>query len=488
VSLGLARARFSNNLAFRGAVLAAAWLVAPPLVRPEPNLYRIRLIAPGSPGGGYDLTARAMKEALEAGGIVSTVEVVNSPGAGGAIALAQFVGSRGGDADTLLVGGQFMIDAIRAQGAVVSLAETTPLARLIGEYQVVAAPSASDLRTIEDVVEALRTNPGGLSWAGGSSGGPDQLLAGLIARAAGVDPIRVNYVPSSGGGEAAAMLRRGQASIGVSGYPEFESHIRAGALRALAISAPSRLAGIDVPTLKERGVDVVFANWRGVFAPPGLSEEKRALLLAALEEMVGRPEWRGLLASHHWTDLYLAGEPFGRFVQDEQSRAGAGVEAWAGALAPPPPLSAALRRHRTALTVVLLLALAAFLAILLVRRQRAAVHERDILSHDLESAREDAKRLSEESRLLLDGLGKEIDRQFDAWGLTPAEREVGLLLLKGLRHKEIAQIRNTSERTVRQQALSIYRRAGLEGRTDLAAYFLEDLLAPGKEAARQGSV
>jgi DNA-binding CsgD family transcriptional regulator len=91
---------------------------------------------------------------------------------------------------------------------------------------------------------------------------------------------------------------------------------------------------------------------------------------------------------------------------------------------------------------------------------------------------EDARRWNAEAEQVLQGLGEAIDRQFDRWGLTPAEREVALLQLKGLRHKAIAELRGTSERTVRQQALAIYRKSGLNGRSDLAAFFLEDLLLP----------
>jgi DNA-binding CsgD family transcriptional regulator len=112
--------------------------------------------------------------------------------------------------------------------------------------------------------------------------------------------------------------------------------------------------------------------------------------------------------------------------------------------------------------------------------------ERRRLDRELAMARaeahrwnEDAQRWNAEAQVVLQGLGAAIDRQFDRWGLTPAEREVALLQLKGLRHKAIAELRNRSERTVRQQALAVYRKSGLNGRTDLAAFFLEDLLLPG---------
>lgn len=118
------------------------------------------------------------------------------------------------------------------------------------------------------------------------------------------------------------------------------------------------------------------------------------------------------------------------------------------------------------------------------RLLRAAQQRAAFLSANLETARAEAQRFGEEARDALRGLGEAIDRQFQRWALTAAEREVGLLLLKGFTHREIGGFRNTSELTVRQQALSIYRKAGLRGRTELSAFFLEDLLLPAGEAAK----
>ncbi len=123
--------------------------------------------------------------------------------------------------------------------------------------------------------------------------------------------------------------------------------------------------------------------------------------------------------------------------------------------------------------------------------QMAAARRRsDRLHEKLQEARaqvrrsgEDAAKWHLEAHAVLRGLGEAIDRQFERWQLTPAERDVALLQLKGLRHKEIADLRKTSERTVRQQALAIYRKSGLSGRSDLAAFFLEDLLLPGETPA-----
>ena len=442
----------------------------------------LTILAPASVGGGWDQTARAMQQALRDGGLAAgDVAVVNSPGAGGAIGLAQFVTARKGDDRALLVGGLTMVHALRANRAAVSLDETTPLARVTGEYEVIAVPAGSELRSLDDLVQALRVNPGAVAWAGGSGGGTDQMLIGQLARALGIEPVRLSYVPFSGGGEVAMALLNHQVAVGVSGYAELASALGAGQLRALAISSPERLPGLAIPTLREQGIPLSLANWRGVFAPPGLRAEQRAALISMLDQMVRTAAWRRALAEKHWIDLYLSGDAFARFVKDEEQRA---------AQAPDPRGTSSserpgavwtramwLVRNRNALGAVLAILAGVAVGLIGWQRQSAARRERD-LSHRLEAAQQETLRRTAEAEDLLKGLSDQIDRQFALWSLTAAEREVALLMLKGLRHKDIASLRGTSERTVRQQALTIYKKAHLDGRTDLAAFFLEDLLQP----------
>lgn len=114
----------------------------------------------------------------------------------------------------------------------------------------------------------------------------------------------------------------------------------------------------------------------------------------------------------------------------------------------------------------------------LMRSERAARGEALALAERLRGAEAEANRWRDEARDLLDGLGAALDRQFERWALSPAEKEVALLLLKGLSHKEIADVRSITEATARQQARAVYKKAGLSGRNDLAAFFLEDLLLP----------
>lgn len=117
----------------------------------------------------------------------------------------------------------------------------------------------------------------------------------------------------------------------------------------------------------------------------------------------------------------------------------------------------------------------------IVRSERAAREETLHLAERLKASEAEAARWRDEARDLLMGLGAALDRQFERWALSPAEKEVALLLLKGLSHKEIAEVRSITEATARQQARAVYKKAGLSGRNDLAAFFLEDLLLPGTD-------
>lgn len=463
------------------AVAAASIVLATATRGETPLLDTLTIVAPASRGGGWDQVARAMEHVLQTAGLVTRVEVKNSPGAGGAIALGQFIAAQKGDAHTLLVGGLTMVRAARASGATVALDQTTPVARLVGEYEVIAVPAGSDVRTLDDLVQALRVNPGSVTWAGGSGGGTDQLLINEVARAIGVEPVRMTYVPYSGGAEVEKALLHHSVGVGVSGLAEFSDTIADGRLVPLAISSDRRLPGIDIPTLKEQGVDRSLVNWRGVFAPPDVSAEDKATLTQLVDRMVRTDAWHRELERYHWTDLYLPDNAFAQFVFEEQARAAIAPDPRGTTSADRPSAvwtsGMLLLRNRNRLAAVIAVTLTVALGLLMFQRASAARRERE-LARQLELAREAAQRKGEQTEDLLRGLSDQIDRQLDKWGLTAAEKEIAMLMLKGLRHKEIAAIRNTSERTVRQQALTVYRKAGVEGRTELAAFFFEDLLPP----------
>jgi putative tricarboxylic transport membrane protein len=302
------------------AVLAIVALLAASPAAAQPSFSRLTIIAPAAPGGGWDQLAREMQRTLEREQLAAAVQVENVPGAAGTIGLAQFISGRRGDGGALLVNGLVMLGAILWNESPVSITQVTPIARLTGEYEVVAVPAASPHRDMQGLVRALRENPAAVSWGGGSAGGTDHILAGLIVAAADIDPRRTNYIAFSGGGEAVTALIGGQVTAGISGYSEFAQHIESGRLRAIGMSAPRRSDVLQVPTLIEQGLDIELENWRAVMAPPGLSASDRQALTAVVETMARSESWRATLARLSWTDSYLAGPAFDRFLDSERVR------------------------------------------------------------------------------------------------------------------------------------------------------------------------
>jgi putative tricarboxylic transport membrane protein len=262
-----------------------------------------------------------MQQALQGSRLVRVVRVVNVPGAGGTIGLAQFVSDHAGRGDALLATGLIMVGAVLTNRSPVSLARTTPIARLTGEYEVLVVPAASPHRRLKDFMTAWAADPGAFAIAGGSAGGTDHMLAGLLAKAAGIDVRKLNYVPHSGGGEALASLLGNQVAAGINGLGELQAFIKAGRLRPLAISSEERLAGLDVPTFAEQGIDLSLANWRGVVAPPGITDPQRAALLSLIDRMYVTAEWKAILAKNNWSDTYLSGPAFAAFLERENARA-----------------------------------------------------------------------------------------------------------------------------------------------------------------------
>lgn len=268
------------------------------------------VVAPANPGGGWDQTARTIQQVMQEEGISKSVQVVNVPGAGGTIGLAQFASQNKGNGDALIVGGYVMVGAILTNNAPVTLADVTPIARLTGEYEAIVVPASSPITSMEQLVEALKADPGKVSWAGGSAGGTDHIAVGLIAKAAGVDPTKINYIAYSGGGEALAAILGSQVTAGVSSLGEFLAQVEAGTLRLLAVSSAERIEGVDAPTLKEVGLDVELQNWRMVAAAPGLSDEQKAKVSADVEKLAKSAGWQAQLAQKGWADTYLAGADF----------------------------------------------------------------------------------------------------------------------------------------------------------------------------------
>jgi len=305
----------------RYAVLVA--LVAGVLAAPAHAIDQMKMMIPAGPGGGWDQTGRNLGAAMQAAGAVKSIQYENKGGAGGAIGLAQFLTSNKGDPNALIVAGMVTVGATHMNKSPVTLANVTPIARLTAEADAIVVSASSPIKNAKDLVAALKANPGAVSFAGGSAGGVDHLVAALIAKDAGVDPSKVNYVPFTSGPEAVAAVLGGQVAVGISGIGEFSQHIKAGRVRAIAVSSGSRLAGVDIPTLKEQGVNVELVNWRGVWGAPGISAEQKKALVAAVEAGLGNAKWKEAVERLDWTSFTLTGDAFGAFVESETKRIGA---------------------------------------------------------------------------------------------------------------------------------------------------------------------
>lgn len=284
----------------------------------------LKMMIPANPGGGWDQTGRSLAAAMQSGKLVSGVQFENKGGAAGTIGLAQFVNSAKGDPNAVMIGGMVMVGGIILGKSPVSLAQVTPIARLTSEWEVIVVPAASPHKTLADLLKAFKENPGKVSWGGGSAGGTDHILAGLIARAVGVEPAKVNYVPYKGGGEAVAAILGGHVTAGVSGIGEFAEHVKSGKMRALAQSAPAKVDGIA--SLKEQGVDVVLGNWRGIFGAPGITTAQRDALVKLVKDATETPAWKETLDKLGWSPFFLGGDEYAKFIDEDTKRVAAIIE------------------------------------------------------------------------------------------------------------------------------------------------------------------
>jgi len=280
----------------------------------------LKVMAPAAPGGGWDQTARAMQQALMASGVARSVQVINVAGAGGTVGIAQFVNGAKGDGNQLMVNGFVMVGALAMNKSPVTLDQVTPIARLTEEIQVIVVPANSPIKSAQDLAAALKADIAKVTFAGGSAGGVDHVMAALFAGTVGADAKKVNYIPFSGGGESLAAILGGKVTAGISGLSEYDGQIKSGKLRAIGVSSENRIPGVDIPTFKEQGIDLVLANWRSVVAAPGITAEQRKTLADAIDKMVKSDAWKDILKQKGWDDAYLPGDGFAEFLKKENAR------------------------------------------------------------------------------------------------------------------------------------------------------------------------
>lgn len=283
----------------------------------------VELMVPAAAGGGWDLTARSLQQVIRADNLVAKpVEVFNKPGAGGTIGLAELVSKGRRDPHQLMITGLVMIGALEQNGAGVDLTQVTPIATVTAESEAIVVPANSPYQNLRQLMDAFKNDPASIKWGGGTAGGTDHLLVGMLAEAGTVDPARIRYIGYSGGGEAKAGLLSGDVAVGVSGVSEFEGLVRSGQLRLLAVSSPTSIPVADkpAPTIRDTGYPIELMNWRAIVAPPGIPDADRQALIALLDKVHASPRWQQVLAKQGWRDFYRTGQDAADFLRSETAR------------------------------------------------------------------------------------------------------------------------------------------------------------------------
>ncbi|GGF57470.1 C4-dicarboxylate ABC transporter substrate-binding protein [Marmoricola endophyticus] len=288
--------------------------------RQDASNRRLRMMIPNSPGGGYDQTGRAAAKTIEDNDLTGRFEIRNVLGASGTVAMQRLLNERGAD-DLVMTMGLGVVGAVFTNKSKARVSRMTPVARLIEDQEGILVPKDSPFESVDDLVATWKKDPGAVTVGGGSTaGGPDFLFPMQMAKTIGIDPRDVTFISYDGGGPLTTALLGSKIDVGMSGLGEFEGQIADGSLRVLAVSGKERTEMVDAPTLTEGGVDLVFSNWRGVLAPPGISAEQRRYLVDLFTTMHDTEEWREELRRNGWTDNFLTGDEFGDYLQEQDTR------------------------------------------------------------------------------------------------------------------------------------------------------------------------
>ncbi|WP_404383822.1 Bug family tripartite tricarboxylate transporter substrate binding protein [Caenispirillum salinarum] len=290
----------------------------------QEDIDTIHFLIPGGAGGGWDSTARAIGMTMKQEGLIKNDSYENMSGAGGGKAIGYLIETADRQENTLMVNSTPIIVRSLTKIFPYSYRDVTPVARVIGDYQILAVQPDSEIKTFEDVLERFREDPRSVKIAGGSVRGDlDHLVPASAFRAAGEDPRQVAYVPYDAGGKALAGFLSGETELLSTGLGEAIGPHRDGQLRIIAVSAPERVEVLpDVPTFKESGADIDFANWRGVFGAPGISDERKQAFATKVENMMETETWEEIRAKNGWQNLYLPPAEFTEFLAKQEEEMG----------------------------------------------------------------------------------------------------------------------------------------------------------------------
>ncbi len=288
------------------------------------DVKEIHFIIPGGAGGGWDGTARGVGKALRDSGLIEEASYENMSGGGGGKALNHLISTAKRQHNTMLVNSTPII--IRSLTGVFpqSFRDLTPIAAVIADYAALVVPKNSKYQTLDQLIADFKKDPRSVKIAGGSvRGGMDHLVPAMIIQAAGGDPLKLVYIPYDAGGKAMAGLLSGDTQALSTGFGEAIGLANQGEVRILAVTSGERLSqAADVPTVKESGYDMTFANWRGFFGAPGLPEAKAQAFRDVLKKMYATSQWEDIRTKRGWQNLYKPGPEFVAFLEQMEKDLG----------------------------------------------------------------------------------------------------------------------------------------------------------------------
>ncbi|WP_296509678.1 tripartite tricarboxylate transporter substrate-binding protein [Rhodoferax sp.] len=280
---------------------------------------KLRIVIPANAGGGWDQTGRALGASLMSAGVVDDIEYENKGGKGGTIGLAYYAEKYAADPNTLIMSGTVMVGAVALQKPAIDLGSLAPLARLTSDYLVMVVAANSPIKSASDLSAAMKANLKAVAVAGGSAGGVDHIFSGVFARATGANPEDLTYLPFAGGAEVASAVLSGKAVVGISGYSEFSALLAGGQLRAIGVS--SRKASFGIPSIRDQGMQVEMANWRGVFTGKSVPLERQTAMVDAVRQATQHESWKAVLKQNHWDASWLTGKDFHEQLDFDQTTA-----------------------------------------------------------------------------------------------------------------------------------------------------------------------
>ena len=276
-------------------------------------LKNIDWTVPANPGG-YSLTSNAISDTLKAEGLLSEYTSTFKPGAGGSVGLGAFQEIKG-KPEAALVVGIALTGGMYSNKSPLNLLSSTPIAKVLREYDAIVVPASSKYRTLNQLMDDLKAKPNSVAIAGGSKGGIDHQVIGLLAQKAGIDPTKLNYVVFSGGPEVITSVMSNSTQVGISGSSEFAAFVASGKLRVLGVSSAKSLTGFKGKTFVSQGYDLVYGNWRGIMAPADISAADRLNFIKVIDIMHISPSWKAQLVKNNWDNEFAAGSAFKAFLE-----------------------------------------------------------------------------------------------------------------------------------------------------------------------------